>query len=204
MTTSTSNLAPGEWNERAFPLISLSGIHTTYDIGRYRLKFRASQLSEHSFREHHRGGILSPLVWNLAFNELLDDFTSGPAQMEGFADDTAILLRGPDIHTLIEQGQEAVNRALLFGTANSLEFGTEKTEAVIFTHKRIKTSDLPHLQTGNSVLKYSKSVKYLGIILDSKLSFGPHIRDKAKKVTRLLYRIRSSVGQLWGPNPYLV
>ncbi len=60
------------------------------------------------------GGILSPLVWNLAFNELLDDFTSGPAQFKGFADDTVILLQGPDIHALIEQGQEAVNRALFW------------------------------------------------------------------------------------------
>ncbi len=143
-------------------------------------------------------------MWNLAFDELLDDFTSSPAQIKGFADDAAILLRGPDIHTLIEQGQEAVNRALMFGTANGLEFGADKTEAVVFTRKRIKTSDLPHLQMGNTVLEYSESVKYLGIILDNKLNFGPHIREKAKKAIRLLHCVRSSVGQLWGPNPYLV
>ncbi len=76
-----------------------------------------------------------PPVWNLAFDQLLDDFTSDPAQIKDFADDAAILLRGPDIHTLIEQGQETVNRALLFGTANGLEFGAEKTEAVVFTRK---------------------------------------------------------------------
>ncbi len=29
-------------------------------------------------------GIISPLVWNLAFNELLDDFNTGPAQIKGF------------------------------------------------------------------------------------------------------------------------
>ncbi len=85
--------------------------------------------------------------------------TSGPAQIKGFADDAAILLQGPDIHTLIEQGQEAMNRALLFGNANGFEFGAEKTEAVIFTQKRVKTSDLPHLQMGNSLLEYSESVK---------------------------------------------
>ena len=40
-------------------------------------------------------------------------------------------------------------------------------------------------------------------MLDSKLTFGPHIREKAKKATRLLYHFKTSVGQLWGPNPYL-
>ncbi len=40
-----------------------------------------------------------PLIWNLAFNELLDDFQSGPAQVKDFADETVIVLRGQDIYT---------------------------------------------------------------------------------------------------------
>ncbi len=57
---------------------------------------------------------------------------------------------------------------------------------------------------GNYDLNYSESVKYLGLLLDSKLTFGPHIRDKAKKAIWLLYRFRTSVGQLWGPNLFLM
>ncbi len=40
-----------------------------------------------------QGGMLSPLVWNLTFNDLLDRFNSVvPAQVKGFADDAAIVL----------------------------------------------------------------------------------------------------------------
>ena len=56
----------------------------------------------------------------------------------------------------------------------------------------------------NKDVHYSDTVKYLGVLLDSKLTFGSHIREKAKKATRLLYRFKTSVRQLWGPNPYLM
>ncbi len=32
---------------------------------------------------------------------------------------------------------------------------------------------------------------------------GPHMRDKVKRTTRLLYGFKTLVGQLWGPNPFL-
>ncbi len=71
---------------------------------------------------------MSPLVWNLAFDDLLDKFNSGPVHIKGFVDDAAIILRGPDVHTLIEQGQEVISKALDFGCENGLEFGADKTE----------------------------------------------------------------------------
>ncbi len=142
-------------------------------------------------------------MWNLAFDDLLDRFNSGPAHIKGFADDAAIILRGPGIYTLIEQGQEAISKALDFRCENGLEFGANKAEVVVFTHKRLNTLGLPCLHMANRDLIYSDTVKYLGVLLDRKLTFGPHIREKMKKATRLLYRFKTSVGQLWGPNPYL-
>ena len=56
---------------------------------------------------------------------------------------------------------------------------------------------------GSFDLKYFDSVKYLGVLLDSKLMFGLHIRDKGRKAIRLLYHFRASIRQLWGPSPFL-
>ncbi len=57
---------------------------------------------------------------------------------------------------------------------------------------------------GDKDLEYSDTVKYLGILLDRKLTFGAHIRDTAKKATRLLHCYKTSVGQLWGPSLFLM
>ncbi len=99
-------------------------------------------------------GILFPLVWNLAFDEFLDRFNSGLAHIRGFAIDSAVVLQGSDICTLIEWGQEAISRALEFGGENGLEFWANKTKAVVFTHERLKTTDLPRLHMGNRDLTY--------------------------------------------------
>ncbi len=112
---------------------------------------------------------------NLAFDALLDDFNTGPAQIKDFADDVAVVIIGA--YTPIEQRQEALD----FGGKNGLEFGAEKTEAIIFTCQQLKIESLPHLHMGACDLDYSDAVKYLGILLDSKLTFGPHIREKVKK-----------------------
>ena len=140
-------------------------------------------------------------MWNLAFDDLLDRFNTGPAHIKGFTDDAAIVLRGPDIYTFIEWGQEAISKALNFEHENGLEFRADKMEVVVFTCKRLNILGLPCLHMANRDLSYSDMEKYLGVLLDSKVTFGPHIREKLKKVTRLLYCLKTSVGQLWGPSP---
>ncbi len=62
-----------------------------------------------------QGGILSPLVWNLAFDDLLDRSDSGPAHIKVFADDAAIILRGPDIYTPLNGGKRPFPRPWTLG-----------------------------------------------------------------------------------------
>ncbi len=48
------------------------------------------------------------------------------------------------------------------------------------------------------------AVKYLGIMLDSRLAFIPHIKGKAVKVNQLLFQLHKAVGHdsvLPSPNP---
>ena len=44
-------------------------------------------------------------------------------------------------------------------------------------------------------------VIYLGVTLDSKLSWIPHITEKSSKVNRCLLLCRKAVGQTWGLSP---
>ncbi|MCF6239054.1 MAG: hypothetical protein L3J79_09665 [Candidatus Marinimicrobia bacterium] len=147
-----------------------------------------------------QGGVLSPLIWNLAFDELLDLFEVGPARIIGFADDAGLLVSGPVLEVLPDVAQKAVDKAVSWGHRNGLTFGAEKTIAVLFTSKRKVT--LPkNLRIDGVTVKYSSSVKYLGIELDSKLNFSKHILTKINKAKALMFKIRSAMGQLWGPKP---
>jgi ribonuclease HI len=52
-------------------------------------------------------------------------------------------------------------------------------------------------------LEYQDEARYLGVILDEKLSFRSHIEKKIKIAKMAIMQLRSSMGKLWGPSPYL-
>ena len=149
-----------------------------------------------------QGGVLSPLIWNTAFDSLLDLFTEGPVEIMGFADDAALVIRGIDPPSMRDLIQNAVNVATDWGADNGLTFGPSKTVAVVFTRKR-NVPELKPLKVKGVEIPYSTSAKYLGITLDRKLDFKQHITGKVKKAKSLLHKFRNAAGHLWGPSPLM-
>ena len=78
--------------------------------------------------------------------------------------------------------------------------GPAKSVAVVFTHKRIRIDKLQRLWMSGAEIPFEKTVKYLGVILDSKLTFREHVLQMCKKATRLQMAAKNAVGQLWGPS----
>ena len=67
-----------------------------------------------------QGGVLSPLIWNLGFDGLLDLFDKGPVRIKGFADDAALLVSGRDPYTLVQIMQTALIKAKTWGDQHGL------------------------------------------------------------------------------------
>ena len=148
-----------------------------------------------------QGGVLSPLVWNLSFDSLLNLF-QGSVSIKGFADDAALLICGFDLPVMQQLMQQAINMAVDWGRDNGLTFGAAKTVAVLFS--RARKLKLPtKLKVMDTEIPYSESAKYLGIVLDRKLNFQLHIDEKVKRAKYQLLKFRQAIGKLWGPLPYL-
>ena len=96
--------------------------------------------------------------------------------------------------------QVAINKAQRWGAENGLTFGTAKTVVVVFSHARNPTKFFPKLKINGTILEYSDTVKYLGVTLDTKLTFKQHIKNKCKQAIRLLHNLKNAIGKLWGPS----
>jgi len=68
---------------------------------------------------------------------------------------------------------------------------------VLFTRKRTLTGLIPIVFFGKELERTNK-VKYLGVILDSKLTWSEHLDQKCKKATALFWQCRRIVGSTLG------
>lgn len=80
---------------------------------------------------------------------------------------------------------------------NHLRLAPEKTEAVLLT-KRTKMKPI-HFDIQEVRITPKKSVKYLGVWLDSKLSFSEHIHRTLEKVERTVSALSSLMPNVGGP-----
>jgi ribonuclease HI len=146
-----------------------------------------------------QGGVLSPVLWNLAFDEVLSLLEGGPIKAGGYADDLVLIGRGKDLPTIINNLQQALDKVLHWGREQGLRFSESKSAAVVFTRNRKWAA--PKLRINNMELEWLDQVKYLGVTLDQKLRWNIHVTNKIKKVKRQLFMYRQIVGKEFGPQP---
>jgi ribonuclease HI len=145
-----------------------------------------------------QGGVLSVLVWNLVFDELLDLF-KGLVKIFGFADDAALLILGRTLAHMYKQMNAAIVKANQWAEENGLTLSPHKTIAVLFTRKLKFTIPQIQLRLGEIIIPLSSEAKYLGVILDRRLTWRPHVLWKLKQCTKYMFMIRNAIKPTWGP-----
>ena len=138
-----------------------------------------------------QGSILGPLLFTIYINDMHKAFIK--CLVHHFADDTNLLYSDSDPKKL----QRTVNNELKFLVewlrANRLSLNVAKTEFLIFRPPRKTLPFRITLRLENTKLFESTKIKYLGLILDTRLTWKSHISELSKKLSRavgILYKIR--------------
>lgn len=147
-----------------------------------------------------QGGILSPLLWNLTVDSLLKELKDDGYHIIGFADDVTILVRGKFLSTIYDRMQRALRTVERWCVEKKLSVNPNKTSLILFT-KKTKVEYPKKLSFFNKELSETKTVKYLGLILDHKLSWRSHLDDRILKSCRTFGQCRRAVGREWGLKP---
>lgn len=106
-----------------------------------------------------------------------------------FADDLAVLLTAKTLRGLIERFETVVNVVSLWCERAGLVLSVEKCQ-ILELGKR-KADESAYKINGNQV-KVTKSLKYLGVMLDDQLNWNEHLRyidEKANKIGFMLKKL---------------
>lgn len=137
-----------------------------------------------------QGSVLGPILWNIGYDSILQEEPVNGCKLICYADDTLILDRAASVTAATARANLQVGLVINRIRRLGLSVAVQKTEAVLFSRKR--PQQLPMLNIGGEEIQTRISMKYLGVILDDKLSFREHfsyVESKVAKVARSLGRL---------------
>ncbi|XP_073976449.1 uncharacterized protein [Rhodnius prolixus] len=143
-----------------------------------------------------QGSVLSVTLFTMAINSLAD-VVADPLQISLYVDDLAIYLSGRDLCEVGESLQQAVDRVAAEASRNGFKFSKLKTVCLHFCRLRHDHAP-PTLILDGTPIHYKDSVRFLGLIFDSKLSWQEHIEYTSTKARRTLDILKFLGSYKWG------
>ncbi len=135
-----------------------------------------------------QGSPSSPILYILITAAIY--FLSGAAQRYGYADDTAMLFVGDTLDDTTRQANEAIAAMELWGGSEAIHFDPAKTEVMHFSRRQMDHDRSPAIYHGEREIRASRSMRWLGIWLDKKLTFNNHIEKWCHKARTVINHLR--------------
>lgn len=169
--------------------------------GRFRTTVGAKTSVPHGVPQ---GSILGPLLFNLYMSDIGPGNRIETSRIQGlyksqYADDLCLLSPSkiPDLATA--RTEWAAECILDYYEKWGLRCNVDKTDCVMFTMKRKKSPAnprgyRPHVRLRDQIVKYKKSVRYLGVHLDTRLSMNVHAEYNAKKAKQIRGMLNTIIG----------
>lgn len=124
-----------------------------------------------------QGSVLAPLIYALFTTDIPQSRRGG--KLGVFADDTLALASSTSYREARNNVQEHLHEIHKWTRKDKSKLNSSKSVEVVFTNR--KYTHIP-LLLGNETVPHSNTAKYLGLTLDAKLRWKPHIKKKVEQL----------------------
>lgn len=130
-----------------------------------------------------QGSNIGPLLFLIYINDIGRICLKGTPRL--FADDTALFYPHIKPEAILSNMHEDLLLLQNYFACNLLSLNLQKTKYMIFRSPKKAPPITPDLLIGTDSIEKVDSFKYLGILLDCTLSWDPHIKNLANKISAL-------------------
>jgi hypothetical protein len=138
-----------------------------------------------------QGSVLAPTLFSIYVNDIP---RTPHVQLALYADDTALYTTARQPQVILDRLQSAIDTLGDWFRKWRIEVNPEKSAAMYFSlAPNSRASALPSIKLFDRRIPWEKTVKYLGVTLDPRLSFGPHIKIVRDRAAFVLGRLHSLI-----------
>jgi hypothetical protein len=144
-----------------------------------------------------QGSILGPILWNIMYDSILKLKLPEKVDIVGFADDIVTTTLGDtmeEVNMKTEWTGEITGEWL---EDNMLQRAHHKTEITIVTNRRQPITT--QVDIGGHTITSTRHLKYLGVMVDDRLSFNKHIDYACEKAARVQTALSRVMPNTFGP-----
>ncbi|GBP15890.1 Probable RNA-directed DNA polymerase from transposon BS [Eumeta japonica] len=135
-----------------------------------------------------QGSILGPFLFLVYINDL-PSLVKDAHEIVLFADDTYLLFKVKRQQPTYDDVNNAISKVEKWFTANNLLLNEMKTKCIRFSLPNVRHGS-GTISVRNKELEFVNSTVFLGITLDNRLQWGPHISRLAKRLSSAAYAVK--------------
>jgi hypothetical protein len=162
------------------------------------ISINGSKMEKNIAKGCPQGSCCGAGFWNLQYNSLLHLRYANRTKTVAFADDLVIMIKSDSIREAENIANVEMSKFSAWAKENKIRFNEQKSKVILMTRRKRKERKDLEIYLNNKPLSQVHSLKYLGIIFDSKLTFREHINYMAEKCTKLISALSKWAKLNWG------